>query len=438
MSHKKQQTPVDAVVRTAARLDRKVRRLNRNLSRVLETSRLLTAPLNLQKVLDTVVETVAKAIGCNAAGLRLLDEESGEMPLKATFGLTDTYINKGPVTIGESTHYKQAFDGETIIVDDMRFLPNFKKYHPQIKKEGLISSLTIGLTYHNKGIGLLRLYSKRKRKFSPADISLAQTIAAQSVVAIINARLYQEALEGERMARQLKLAGAVQQHLIPEKSPDIPGFDLAGIYVPCYEVGGDFYDFISLDAGRFVLTIGDVMGKGPAASLAMASLRASLRAFAEQYDQIDDLINRVNRMFCQDNTFGEFATLFCASLMPDYSCLTYCNCGHEPPLLLRGQEVISLSEGGTIIGLDPDTPYQLQKVDLQKDDILVMYTDGLADAVNFQRESFGKARIIEAVQASAVMAAEPAAKNILWLMRKFAGLTKRYDDTALVVLKKTE
>ena len=117
--------------------------------------------------------------------------------------------------------------------------------------------------------------------------------------------------------------------------------------------------------------------------------------------------------------------------------MTYCNCGHEPPLLLRGQEVISLSEGGTIIGLDPETPYQLQKVDLQKGDILIMYTDGLADAVNFQRESFGKSRITQALRESAEMAVEPAAKNILWLMRKFAGLTKRYDDTAVVVLKKT-
>ena len=153
----------------------------------------------------------------------------------------------------------------------MRTDPHFQRYHDQIIREGLVSCLTIGLTYRDRGIGTLRLYRKKQSQFSPADISVAQTVAAQSAAAIVNARLYEEALEAERMARQLKLAGAVQQHLIPKSPPDLAGLDLAGLYVPCYEVSGDFYDFINLDDGRLILTIGDVMGKGPAASLAMAS-----------------------------------------------------------------------------------------------------------------------------------------------------------------------
>ncbi|KPK73581.1 MAG: hypothetical protein AMJ79_15055, partial [Phycisphaerae bacterium SM23_30] len=296
--------------------------------------------------------------------------------------------------------------------------PNFQKYHSQIKREGLVSSLTIGLTYRDKGIGVLRLYNKNKRTFSPSDISLAQTVAAQSAAAIINARLYKEALEAERMARQLKLAGAVQQHLIPKIPSNLPGLELAGIYVPCYEVGGDFYDFISLPDRPVILVIGDVMGKGPAASLAMASLRAGLRAYAEQFEKLDDLIRRVNLRFCQDNTFGEFASLFCAEIEPDHHHLTYCNCGHNPPLLLRKHQVIDLSEGGALLGLDPQNPYLLQKIALQKDDLLIMYTDGLADALNFQRQPFGRRRIIDAARDSAHLTAEQAAKNILWLMRK--------------------
>ncbi|MFC1782096.1 PP2C family protein-serine/threonine phosphatase [Planctomycetota bacterium] len=438
MTNRKPHTPADDAAQTAARLDRRVRRLNRDLSSVRKTSQLLTAPLEIRQVLEIVVETIAKAIGADAAGLRLLDEETGELVLKATYGLSDAYINKGPVTFGESTHFQRAFEGEAIIVEDMPNHSNFKKYRPQIKREGLAGSLTIGLTYRDQGIGVLRLYSRQKRRFSESDIYLAQIVAAQSAAAIVNARLYEEALEAERMARQLKLAGAVQQHLIPKSPPDLAGLDLAGLYVPCYEVSGDFYDFISLDDGRLIITLGDVMGKGPAASLAMASLRAGLRAYAEHFDQLDELIRRVNLMFCHDNTLGEFATLFCAEIAPDHAHLTYCNCGHEPPILLRDQQVIDLAEGGTILGLDPNSPYQTEKIVLQKNDMLIMYTDGLADAVNFQRESFGRRRIIDAARASAPMAADPAAKNILWLMRKFSGLTKRFDDIALLVLKKTE
>jgi len=419
------------------RLDRKVRRLNSGLSSVHETARLLTGPMELQQVLEIVVKTVAETMAADAAGLRLLDEDTGRLELKATYGLSDAYQNKGPVTAAESELNKRALNGEVIVVDDMRSHPQFTRYHEEIIREGVISSLSIGLRYRNKGVGILRLYNKRQREFSAADISLALTVAAQSAAAIINARLYKDALEGERLARQLRLAGAVQRHLIPKKSPVLPGIDIAGVYVPCYDVGGDFYDFISLPNGRVVLVIGDIMGKGIPASLAMASVRSFLRACAEMVDSAAELATKINRMFCHDAEHGEFATLFCGILAPD-GRLIYCNCGHEPPVLFRGDKIIELTEGGMVIGLEPETNYQQQQIALKTGDMLIMYTDGLADAVNFQRESFGRDRIIEAARSSRHLNSEQTAKNILWLMRKFTGLTRRFDDTALIVLKKTE
>ena len=321
---------------------------------------------------------------------------------------------------------------------DMRSHPHFRRYHDEIIREGIISNLSIGLLFRNKGIGILRLYSKRPREFSESDISLAQTVAAQSAAAIVNARLYNESLKAERMERQMRLAGEVQRHLIPEKPPSISGLDLAGIYVPCHEVGGDFYDFITLPDGRLVLAMGDIMGKGVPASLAMASLRSGLRAYAEEIDNVSELVGRANRMFCRDTEYGEFATLFCGCLDPDSGILTYCNCGHEPPVLIHadGTQTHDLSEGGMVLGIDTNTRFDAQQVELQPGDMLVIYTDGLADAVNFQRESFGRRRVIEAALASADMSAEQAVKNILWLMRKYTGLTRRFDDTAIVVLKK--
>ncbi|MBN1845649.1 MAG: SpoIIE family protein phosphatase [Sedimentisphaerales bacterium] len=462
----------EAVVQAAARLDRKVRQLNRDLSSVRETSRLLTAPLDLAQVLEIVVKTVAQAIGADAAGLRLLEQETGELVLKATWGLSPEYIKKGPVTAGESTLNTRALRGEAIVVNDMRTDPHFQRYRTEIAREGLVSNLTLGLTYKDKGIGTLRIYQKRRRRFSPSDISIAQTVAAQSAAAIINARLYKETLEADRMARQLHLAGDVQRHLIPRTAPAIPGLDLAGHYVPCYDVGGDFYDYIPLPNGHLVVAIGDVMGKGVPASLAMASLRSSLRAYAELIDsichcdappleirpnesmpeagsdarftftepetQLNELVRRVNQMFCRDITFGDFATLFCARISPDRRRLTYCNCGHEPPILLRDDRAIDLAEGGIVIGVDKDSRYRSRTIELKPQDMIVMYTDGLADAANFRQEYFGRDRIIAAARESRGLTADQAAKNILWLMRKFTGLTRRGDDTALVVLKRTE
>lgn len=427
-----------ASLRPGARDRSEVRQLKEDLIHVYDTAQLLTGPMELQHVLEIVVKTVADALDVDAAGLRLLDKESDELVLKATYGLSEAYRNKGPVTAGESSINRRVLAGEDIVVNNMSGDNHFQRYRKEIEREELVSSLSIPLVYREEGLGILRLYSKRARRFSPADISLARTVAAQSAAAIVNVRLYREALEGERMARQLRLAGAVQRHLIPQDSPKVPGFDVAGLYVPCHQVGGDFYDLVAFADGRFMMALGDVMGKGAPASLAMVSVRSSLRAFAEYIDDVAKLVARVNGMFTRDTAVGEFATVFCGILTADHSTLNYCNCGHEPPILLRKDEVIDLSGGGTVLGLDSASQFDAQQIALQKDDMIVMYTDGLADAVNFERESFGRARIVQAVLASQDMSAEEAAKNILWLMRKFTGLTERFDDTALVVIKKND
>jgi len=426
-----------SAAQAVAHLDHTVRRLNRTLSSVHETSRLLTAPMDLPQVLEIVVRTVAEAIGADAAGLRLLDADTGQLTLKATYNLSPDYINKGPVTAGESTLNLRALAGEAIVVEDMPSDPHFQRYHADIVREGLVSNLTIGLMYRDQGIGILRLYHRRKRSYSEADVRLAQIVAAQSAAAIVNARLYADALEGERVARQVRLAGDVQRHLVPRTAPNVPGLDIAGRYVPCYDVGGDFYDYITLPGGCLILAIGDVMGKGVPASLAMASLRSSLRACAEMIETLDEFLPRVNRMFCRDVSAGDFATLFVARYNPGDSSLIYCNCGHEPPILLRASQVYDLTEGGAVLGIDPAAAYRSSRLTLQAGDLLLLYTDGLPDAVDFAREPFGRQRVIEAAQVSAHLNADQAARNILWLMRKFTGLAARFDDTALVVIKKT-
>ncbi|MCF7958749.1 MAG: SpoIIE family protein phosphatase [Phycisphaerae bacterium] len=426
----------DNAKQVIGQLDKQVRHLNDGLTSVYETARLLTSPMELHQVLDIVVKTIAESLGVEAAGLRLLDDETGELVLMATYGLSEEYKNKGPVTAKESELNGKALSGQAIVVEDMRTDPHFKRHHNAILREGVISNLSIGMLYKGRGIGILRLYSKKLRRFSAEDISLARTVASQSAAAIVNGRLYREALEGERVARQVRLAGEVQRRLIPLTPPRVAGLDLAGIYVPCHEVGGDFYDMIPLSENRLVLAIGDIMGKGIPASLKMATLRSSLRAYSETITSMGELLIRVNRMFYHDIELGEFATMFCAFYNSNTAALSYCNCGHEPPILIRNNRVIDLDQGGLVLGVDQNASYTPSEVTLEPNDMVVMYTDGLAEALNFEREMFGRTRIIKAARASADMSAQQAAKNILWLMRKFTGLTKRFDDTAIVVLKK--
>jgi sigma-B regulation protein RsbU (phosphoserine phosphatase) len=295
---------------TTIGLSRKLRRLNQSLASVKETSYLLAGPMELQQVLEIVVRTVAKAIHVDAAGLRLLNKDTDRLVLKATWGLSNDYVKKGAVTAGESMLNALALGGEAIDIKDMRTDPHFIQYHDDIEKEGLVSNLTIGLMYRGEGLGILRLYTRQPRIFSPADIKTAEIVAAQSSAAIVNARLYAEAIDADRINRQMKLAGQVQLHMIPREAPIIEGIEFSGIYVPSYGVGGDFYDFIPLSQERWLVTLGDIMGKGIPASLRMASLRAMIRAFAQSYGSLSDLISAANGLFTAETDVGEFATLF--------------------------------------------------------------------------------------------------------------------------------
>jgi sigma-B regulation protein RsbU (phosphoserine phosphatase) len=422
---------------TTIGLSRKLRRLNQSLASVKETSYLLAGPMELQQVLEIVVRTVAKAIHVDAAGLRLLNKDTDRLVLKATWGLSNDYVKKGAVTAGESMLNALALGGEAIDIKDMRTDPHFIQYHDDIEKEGLVSNLTIGLMYRGEGLGILRLYTRQPRIFSPADIKTAEIVAAQSSAAIVNARLYAEAIDADRINRQMKLAGQVQLHMIPREAPIIEGIEFSGIYVPSYGVGGDFYDFIPLSQERWLVTLGDIMGKGIPASLRMASLRAMIRAFAQSYGSLSDLISAANGLFTAETDVGEFATLFSCEIDIASGTLAYCCSGHEPALLLRDGEVIELEKGGTVIGLDNASLFETETITLQKDDLILLYTDGLADAPDFNGEHFGQKRIIEALKASAYLSAEGAAKNVIWSMRKFAGLNRRSDDTAIVMIKKT-
>ena len=347
--------------------------LKKNLSSVQKAAQLLSSPMALDDVLEVVVRTVSKAVDADAAALRLLDRSTDELLPGATYGLSEGYIKKGPVR-ADDTLNKRILTGEAIVVHDMLSDDHFARYRKAIAREGLNSCLSIGLIYRNEPVGTLRLYSRqRNRRFSPSDISLAQTIAAQSAAAIVNARLYTESLAAERISRQLRLAGAVQRHLIPQGAARISGLDIASVYVPCYEVGGDIYDFLTLPDGRFMLVIGDIMGKGVPASLAMASVRSALRCYAEFVPDLAQLAGRVNQLFCHDSDTGEFATLFFCVFDPDRNAMHYCNCGHEPPIMLRADGTIEdLQCGGMILGVRADTTYHVGHVSVSDGDILAI------------------------------------------------------------------
>ena len=420
---------------------------------IYELSTLVAGDLSLQEVLDKLSEAAVKIVGVKACSIRLLDEESGDLKMRSTYGLSEEYRNKGAVTKDDPV-VKAAFAGEAVVLDDMR-VDGRVQYKEATVKEGLVSQLTVAMQFRNKPIGVLRLYSPNPMSFDEDDIQVARAVASQCATAITNAKLYARAVAGARIAEQMRLAGLIQRRMIPETAPQILGLDIAATYVPCFDVGGDFYDFLRTGENRIVVTIADVIGKGMPAAIMMSWFRGAVRAYTDgfrhvlQNDSYEDernsglrtvirtknAIENFNRMTCDECRDGEFVSLFYASIDAREKTMTYCNCGHEPTVLIRNGQAMDLDRGGLVLGVDRGAKYDIDTVAMWEGDSLLFYTDGLIDAINFKGELWGRERMLEAAKEFAGCRAEGMIKNILRYRRRFVGLAEQIDDTSMVAIK---
>jgi sigma-B regulation protein RsbU (phosphoserine phosphatase) len=397
---------------------------------------LVAGRISLQEVLDKLAEAAVKTTNVKACSIRLLDDEVGELKMRSTYGLGEEYRNKGVVSKND-TVVKAAFAGEAVVLDDMR-VDDRVKYKQAAVKEGLVSQLTVAMKFRDNDIGVLRLYSPKPKRFLDEDIALARAVASQCAVAITNAKLYSEAIEGHRIAEQIRLGGIIQRRMIPEKAPEIPGLDIASAYVPCFDVGGDFYDFFKINKYSIAITISDVMGKGVPAAILMSMFRGAARAYAEcecGYRGIAGIVNKLNLMACRECRSGEFITLFYTIIDVENRTLTYCNCGHEPTMLLRDNEIIDLDKGGLVLGVSKDAEFTIDNIELKQGDSLLFYTDGLIDTANFEGEFWSRERLVQVLEGLKADSAAQIINHVLGHRRRFAGLSRQIDDTSIIAVK---
>jgi len=397
---------------------------------------LVAGRFSLQEVLERLAEAAVRIVGVKACSIRLLDESVGELQMRSTYGLSEEYRNKGVVS-KDDTVIRAAFAGEAVVLDDVR-VDGRVKYKQAAIKEGLVSQLTVAMRFRDKPIGVLRLYSPKPKSFYEDDIGIARAVASQCAVAITNARLYGEAIEGARVAEQMRLAGVIQRRMVPRQAPEIAGLDIAAAYVPCFDVGGDFYDFIQLSDSVVAVVIADVIGKGVPAAIMMSLFKGAVRAYADSGsggDRVLEIVTKLNRLACSQCTAGEFVTLFYAVVDMDSRTVTYCNCGHEPAVLMRGGKARDLDKGGLVLGVERDSEYETGTVELCAGDSLLFYTDGLIDAVDFEGGFWGRDKMLETAVKFGGESAGQMVKDILGYRRRFVGLAKQLDDTSLVVMK---
>ncbi len=401
------------------------------LTVVYNLTMMLADARDLPAVLQRTMQLVCEVMEAKAASIRLIDEEHDELVIKAVHNLSREYLAKGPVRLS-----KAGIDHLALSATGYEYVKNMAsdprvQYPEESKREGVVSLLSVGMRYKGKAIGVLRVYTHEEQTFTQLKIDLLKAVAAQAAAAIENTRLITESIEAEALEKQVAMAAEVQQRMIPQTPPKVPGLDLAAVYVPAYTLGGDFYDFISLPGDNVGLVIADVSGKGVPASLTMSAVRAALRAQVDNVYYLYEVLRRLNVMLCRDTKASEFVTLFYGVYDARNRRFTYCNAGHPAPLLLRDGKITELSASNMVLGVDPDEAYTQTFLELKPGDSLLIYTDGVTDAMNYQMQPFGKQRLLEAL-AKDGGSAETMAQTMLWELRKFVGISRRTDDVTMI------
>ncbi len=299
------------------------------------------------------------------------------------------------------------------------------------------------LVFRGEVVGLLQLGERKSTQdYSPDDFRLLNSLMSQAAPAFRVAQLAEqqkaEALNAERIQQELRVAGLIQHTLLPREVPSLPGWAVAAFYRPARAVGGDFYDFIPYPDGRVGFVIGDVTDKGMPAALLMATTRATLRTMAQRLEQPGEVLRRTNNAICPDVPPSMFVTCLYAILDPVSGHLTYANAGHNLPYRQIGAQVSELRATGMPLGLLPEMSYEVYETDLLPGERLLLYSDGLVEAHNPQRDMFGNPRL-ENLLTGCDDTSGALIARLIGALEQFSGAAwEQEDDITLVVLSRDD
>lgn len=407
------------------------------LSLVYELSQTFNSSLDLEDLLNTLIDEVIAATSAER-GFVVLREEDDSFEFRSARGMEHETIGDPDLEISRGVVQSVMDGGVGLLTSDAQQDDRFKG-RQSVMSLGLRSILCSPLTVKEETVGAIYVDNRLHAGiFTQEDLEMLNAIASSAAIAIENARLYGESIEMGRMERELSMARRVQTGLIPEEIPEIEGWQFAARWIPAREVAGDFYDFVSLDSGRMGLVIADVTDKGMGAALFMVVTRSMLIASLEGSIFPAEAITKANRLMCRYSTSPLPVTLFYARVNPENAELIYVNAGHNPPYVHRAQtgNLDPLDRTGMVLGLDDSLELQQASVQLESGDALVMYTDGVPDALNEAEEPYGENRLRSTIRDHGNGTAEEMAAGLEKSLVEFIGDATPFDDITLLVAKR--
>ena len=328
-------------------------------------------------------------------------------------------------------------NGKSVLTADAQHDPRFATQ--TIALQGIRSVLAVPLSVDERNVfGLIYADSPTwETTFTEEHLNILTTLASVASIRVENATLLEERFQRERMERELELATEIQQRFQPSAPPQIDGYEFQGISFSCYEIGGDYYDFIAKPDGKMVVALGDVSGKGTAAALLMSSLHAAIHAQVAAKSTLDETVVSVNEYLAENTPSNRFVTLFAAELEPTTGKLSYINAGHNPPLVGKSDgSVVQLPSGGLPLGIMGGAQYDLGSLELNKGEVLVVYSDGVSEAVNPREEEFGIDRLSEVIRKNVSASAAGIRDRVESALSSFTETAPANDDITLVIVKR--
>ena len=395
----------------------------------------LLASVTLTETLEQIVALVFEAVPADRCMIMMRDAKSPELKV-AVARLRDRAGEVGEIRISRSVIDEVVTNGKSVLTSDAQADPRFAG--GTVMLQGVRSVLAVPLGVGANVFGIIYADSPLSdSRFTEDHLKLLTTLASVAAIRVENARLTEEQMERERLEREQQVASEIQQRFLPAAAPLIDGYELQGISFPCYEIGGDYYDFIQREDGKLVVALGDVSGKGTAAALLMSSLHAAIHAQADTHDSIVETIGAVNKYLTESIPPNRFVTLFYAELDPQIGRMTFLNAGHNPPLIVHaGGTMEQLASGGLPLGIMADAEFREGRTQLHPGDVLVVYSDGVSEAVNPSGEEFGPTRLYEVVARNLDASASGIRDRIESALTKFCQGTPAADDITLVIVKR--
>lgn len=414
----------------------RLRRAVEELSILNDLARVIGGSMNSQEIMQTIIHRSLRAVNAEQGVITLVDHAANQ-PMKtlvrsmvsssdhSKFHLTESmlgwmHLNKKPLMINDP-----ATD------DRFRGIP----WDPAIR-----NAASVPMTVKSTLIGVITVYNKKENKrFTDDDQRLLAIIATQSAQVVENARLYEKEKELVTIQKEMKLAAQIQEELLPTSPPQFAHYQLAGKSIPAQSVGGDYFDFIPVDDKKLAICLGDVSGKGLPAAMLMANLQATLRGQTLVANSPKQCIERSNKLLLQSTSDEKYATLFYGILDTETNNFSYTNAGHNPPLVIsKDGSVRLLRTGGIMVAMMDNFPFEEETLELKPGDTLVLYSDGITEAINDKEDEFGEGRLTELLKKSAQRPAEEMIASVVEAVNKHAGNMPQADDMTMVILKMKE